>query len=124
VRGLDVRRLYWRRRRVHGGTHARRRRPGARAGDASELTLQQNYPNPFNPTTTIAFSLPEKTRVALAIYDVNGRLVTTLVDAELGAGFKEYRWDGTDSHRRPVGSGVYFCRLDTGTRTLSRRWFS
>jgi hypothetical protein len=84
----------------------------------SELTLQQNYPNPFNPTTTIAFSLPEKTRVTLAIYDVHGRLVTRLVDAELDAGFKEYRWDGTDSRRCPVGSGVYFCRLDTGTGTL------
>ena len=84
----------------------------------SVLTLQQNYPNPFNPTTTIAFSLPEKTRVTLAVYDVNGRLVTTLVEAELDAGFKEYRWDGKDSRMRPVGSGVYFCRLDTGNRTL------
>ena len=84
----------------------------------SALGLRQNYPNPFNPTTTIAFSLPEDTRVTLAIYDVNGHRVTTLVDGVLEAGFKEYRWDGTDSNRRPVGSGVYFYRLDAGNRTL------
>jgi len=83
----------------------------------SALTLQRNYPNPFNPTTTIAFSLPEKTRVTLAIYDVNGHLATVLVDAELDAGYKEYRWERSDARGLPVGSGVYFYRLDTGTGT-------
>jgi hypothetical protein len=85
------------------------------------VTLYQNYPNPFNPTTTIAFSLPEKVTVDLSIYDVDGRLVTTLIDGVLDQGVKEYSWEGTNSRGNPVSSGVYFYRLKAGTAVLTRK---
>jgi flagellar hook assembly protein FlgD len=49
--------------------------------------------------------------VSLRIYDVGGRLVRTLVEGTLPAGEKSVVWDGRDDTGRPVGSGVYFCRL-------------
>lgn len=77
--------------------------------------LLGNYPNPFNPTTTIAFHLSEPTDVRLAIYDVSGRFVRRLVHGDVVAGRYAILWDGTDDQGAPVGSGVYFYRLEAGT---------
>lgn len=85
------------------------------------LALHQNHPNPFNPATTISFTLPEKARVTLAIYDVKGRLVRTLVDEMVGEGYQERAWDGEDASGTPVGSGVYFYRLTAGDKTLTKK---
>jgi hypothetical protein len=71
-------------------------------------TLHQSHPNPFNPSTTISYTLPEAAHVRLAIYDVAGRRVTTLVDKREAAGTREVRWQGRNASGRPVGSGVYF----------------
>jgi FlgD Ig-like domain len=73
--------------------------------------LSQNYPNPFNPTTTIAFSLKERGRVSLVIYNVAGERVRTLVDENVVAGAHTKMWDGRDEVGQPVSSGVYFYRL-------------
>lgn len=75
--------------------------------------LSQNFPNPFNPRTTIQFDLPVSASVALAIYDVNGRLVRTLVDGTMEAGYHQLIWDGTDANGQAVKSGVYFYRVST-----------
>lgn len=85
------------------------------------LSLSQNYPNPFNPTTTIAFDLPSSTRVSLVIYDVTGARVRTLVDGALRAGRHDVMWDGRNESRTPVGSGVYFYRLATGGKSLTKK---
>jgi hypothetical protein len=76
--------------------------------------LDQNYPNPFNPSTEICFDIPKPSFVSLDIYDVLGRLVTTLIDEQLTAGSKRVRWDGRDDTGAEVASGVYFYRLKTG----------
>jgi hypothetical protein len=89
---------------------------------SARFTLHPCYPNPFNPTTTISFELREQAPVTLAIYDVTGRRVKTLVDTEItGPGFYEEVWDGRDGKGRTVASGVYFYRLDAGGYTESRR---
>jgi flagellar hook assembly protein FlgD len=88
---------------------------------AMELTLEQNYPNPFNPSTTISFTLPKRTIASLSIFNVEGRLVTTLVDGTLDEGYKEVTWDGTNTHGNPVSSGVYFYRLKAGGKTLTKK---
>ncbi len=88
---------------------------------AFELTLNPNYPNPFNPVTTISFALPSNGHVNLAVYDADGRLIRTIVDDAMGEGSKTYRWDGRDENGSPVSSGVYFCRLKTGTRVLTQK---
>jgi aminopeptidase N len=74
-----------------------------------EMSLQQNFPNPFNPTTTIRYELSSTTRVALAIYDILGRKVKTLIDKEQPAGYYSLQWDALH-----VSSGIYFCRLNAG----------
>lgn len=77
---------------------------------ASRPTLSA-HPNPFNPQTTIGFTLPSGGGARLAIYDAAGRLVRTLVEADLPAGGHETVWDGKDSRGLGVASGSYFVRL-------------
>jgi hypothetical protein len=85
------------------------------------LALHQNVPNPFNPTTSISFVLPERSPVTLAVYDVGGRHVKTLLDAAVEGGIREAVWDGTDERGNRVSSGIYFYRLRVGERTLVKR---
>ncbi|HXV14377.1 MAG TPA: T9SS type A sorting domain-containing protein, partial [Candidatus Krumholzibacteria bacterium] len=74
--------------------------------------LEQNYPNPFNPQTTIGFSLKERGRVRIDVFNVAGEHVRTLLDETRAAGaHTDVRWDGKDGSGRSVASGVYFCRL-------------
>jgi len=68
-------------------------------------------PNPFNPMTTIAFELEQDGPCQLALYDLQGRLVRTLVAEERTAGPGEAIWDGLDDHGSRVASGVYLARL-------------
>ena len=75
------------------------------------IHLFQNQPNPFSPETRIGFELPRTGQVELTIYDVQGRLIHTLVDQELGPGAHEVRWDGRDQDGQKVSSGVYFYNL-------------
>ena len=85
------------------------------------VVLNQNYPNPFNPTTTISFVLPETAHVNVSVFDVDGRLVRTLVDETLPDGFNETTWDGKDTKGNRVSSGVYLYRLQTGKTTLTKK---
>jgi hypothetical protein len=85
------------------------------------LALYPNYPNPFNPSTVIPFALPKEMHVNLSIFDVQGKLIRTLVDEALPGGFKEYRWDGTDAAGNPVSSGIYFYRLKAGQQAFKDR---
>ena len=90
-------------------------------GLPSAIVLHQNIPNPFNPTTLIRFELPARARVKLHVFDVQGRLVKTLVDDELQAGGQEIAWNGRDNKGRSVASGVYFYRLETPHTLVSRK---
>ena len=75
-------------------------------------------PNPFTAGTEIVYSVPAgSTRVELSIYNVAGRLVTTLVDGEMAPGGSAASWDGTDATGERVVSGIYFARLRAGGRT-------
>jgi hypothetical protein len=87
----------------------------------SDLAVLPNYPNPFNPSTTIRFSLPEAQEVRLAIYDVEGRLVRSLVDGVEPAGVNRVTWDGVDNDGSPVASGIYFVRLTDGQQAATRK---
>ena len=83
--------------------------------------LLQNIPNPFNPETTIAYELPEAVQVKLAIFNLVGQRVRSLVDEFKTAGRYEARWDGQDDFGRDVGSGVYFYSLEAGTFSTTKR---
>ncbi len=73
--------------------------------------MPQNSPNPFNPSTTIRFGVAQAGHARLAIHNVHGQLVRTLVDEVLGPGFHTVQWDGLDAAGRPSASGVYIYRL-------------
>ncbi len=82
------------------------------AGDAPQaFALKGAVPNPFNPQTTLHFSLPATGHADLRLYDVQGRLVRTLVSDTRPAGPNQARWDGRDDGGRSVASGTYFARL-------------
>ena len=76
----------------------------------SRYALYQNYPNPFNPVTTIRFSIPQDELVTLAVYDITGREVATLLNYHLSAGTYTVQWNA-----RAAASGVYYCRMSAGT---------
>ena len=81
-----------------------------------QTALWPNYPNPFNPETEIAFSLSEKSKVTITVYNVLGQVVEVLLDREMTAGRHIMRWSGRDA-----ASGVYFCRMKAGDFVQSRR---
>jgi len=79
-------------------------------------------PNPFNPTTRLAFDLPEPGQVSLHIFDASGRLVRMLLDeASKDAGRHAELWDGHDDAGRSAASGVYFYRVKSGGKAVTRR---
>lgn len=75
---------------------------------AESYKLEQNFPNPFNPSTTIRFSIPSSSLVKLAVFDITGREVATLVNEHLSSGTFEYDFNATN-----LTSGVYFYKLST-----------
>ena len=87
----------------------------------SDYKLSQNYPNPFNPSTNFDFTLPIDKKVSVKIYDVMGRLVTTLVNDELlSAGTHRVTWNGRDLNGQTVASGQYVYALEYGNFRQSR----
>jgi Ca-activated chloride channel family protein len=92
----------------------------------ASFTLYQNHPNPFNPETTIAYDLPAEGHVVLRIYDIRGRLVHTLIDADQTAGAHSLKWDGRDRFGNRVAAGIYlyqivYTRGDGKQFTLTRK---
>jgi flagellar hook assembly protein FlgD len=73
--------------------------------------LDQNYPNPFNPETTIRFQLPMPSSVTIAVYDMLGREVRSLVSGNQDAGYHSIIWDGRTNAGQHAASGVYFYRI-------------
>ena len=78
------------------------------------FALHQNYPNPFNPKTVIRYDLPKEATVKILIYDMLGRLVTTLADNIHSAGFKQVHWDATNRFGKKVSAGLYLYTIQAG----------
>ncbi len=81
-----------------------------------DFSLYDVYPNPFNSQTQIVFSLPGKGLVHLAVYDLQGRLITTLLNEELPAGQHSVNFDGDN-----LSAGIYFYRLNCSYGNLTKR---
>jgi len=86
------------------------------------LQLGSGTPNPFQSGTNLRFALPSRSDVELAVYDVHGRRVRSLVVGERDPGEHRVRWDGTSDAGDTVASGTYFAKMVVGdwsaTQTL------
>ena len=80
-----------------------------------------NHPNPFNPNTVISFELSQPMPVELAVFDLLGKRVRTLIAASTSAGTHHSIWDGRDESGLVSPSGVYFVRLRAGDRVKSQK---
>ncbi|MBT3254364.1 MAG: T9SS type A sorting domain-containing protein [Candidatus Marinimicrobia bacterium] len=88
-------------------------------GAPSSFSLGNNYPNPFNPSTSIPFSLQSSGDVRLSIFDINGRIVATLIESHLTAGNYISNWDGTNRQGKAVSSGIYYAILHSNSQSSS-----
>ncbi len=80
-----------------------------------EFSLGNNYPNPFNPTTLISYNLPEASQVTMAVYDLMGRKVKTLVQEFQPAGNHSVIWNATNDNGTKMSGGMYFYQIRAGT---------
>lgn len=87
------------------------------AGSASTFELAQNYPNPFNPSTTIRFSIAERSNVRLAVYDMLGKEVSVIASGEMNEGTYNVTFDASK-----LASGVYLYKLTAGTQVMTRKF--
>jgi hypothetical protein len=93
--------------------------------DGAEATptfgLGAGFPNPFAEQTTITYRLDDGAYVSLAVFDLLGRRVRTLVDAARPVGLHTATWDGRDDSGRRLSAGVYLYRLVAGGQAETRR---
>ena len=87
----------------------------------ADFALEQNWPNPFNAGTAISFALPAHDAVDLAVYNISGQRVVTLVRGERPAGRHRVAWDGRDDSGSELASGAYLYRLRAGDRVRTRK---
>ncbi|MFC1618860.1 FlgD immunoglobulin-like domain containing protein [Candidatus Neomarinimicrobiota bacterium] len=85
----------------------------------TEFSLSQNFPNPFNPETTINFSLPVDGSVKLAVYNLLGQEVRTLVSGAMETGSYKAMWNSLDNFGQKVPSGLYFYRLVVDNKVIN-----
>jgi hypothetical protein len=91
---------------------------------ASSFKLYNNYPNPFNPSTTIPYNIPVNMgihKTHLAVYNLLGQEVRTLVNHEVAPGFHSVVWDGNDNAGKEVCSGIYFYKLRSANYEITKK---
>jgi flagellar hook assembly protein FlgD len=92
--------------------------------DGSQIlvnSLKANRPNPFRQATAIRYTLAKREHAKIAVYDVNGRRVRTLVDGVQDPGELTLRWDGRNDEGRDLAPGVYFVRYRVGNDLFWRK---
>lgn len=89
----------------------------------STFVLLQCYPNPFNQATTIEYYLPDRSEVSITIFDLQGRLVRSLIKGFISAGYHTLDWNGRDEAGQLVASGIYFYRLEAKAKDMASQPF-
>ncbi len=82
----------------------------------SKFSLEQNYPNPFNPSTKIVYNVPKESQVKLAVFNILGQQVATLVNEVKPAGKYTINFDASK-----LSSGVYVYQLTSQNQILSKK---
>ena len=91
------------------------------SGPPLNFGLDANYPNPFNPETRITYTLSEVGPVELAIYNIMGQRVRTLVQGVQAPDRYQVIWDGRNDNGVSIASGVYLYRLSSAQGVQMRR---
>jgi hypothetical protein len=105
---------------VSGGVLSIRPPEGSYVAERAEPRPDLPFIEQLSPTLqiapaafTLSYGLPRPARVRLKIYDINGRMIKTLLDENMPAGYHQTEWDTRDGKGREVASGTYFCVLET-----------
>ena len=80
-----------------------------------------SFPNPFNPQTTLSYDLSVAGLTQIAIFDIQGRIIATLMNSSQPAGHYSLTWAGTDAAGRSVSAGLYFCHINQGSHTAVQK---
>lgn len=79
--------------------------------------ISKAYPNPFNPCTNVIYGMEKDALVSLDIYNSRGQRVRELVNGKINAGWHALQWDGCDENGRSLPSGMYYLRMNTGSKS-------
>jgi hypothetical protein len=85
------------------------------------FSVKQNYPNPFNPETVIEYELPKGYQVEIAVYNILGQKVRTLLEEYQTVGRHRMLWDGRDDGGKEVSSGIYLYRIRTSEFSQTKK---
>ncbi len=83
--------------------------------------LLASYPNPFNPETRIDYSLVKDGKVTISVYDMQGRLVTSLVNEFKPMGNYSVVWDGTNQRNEALPSGIYLVKMVSSGQMITQK---
>ncbi|MCF7796808.1 MAG: T9SS type A sorting domain-containing protein [Lentisphaeria bacterium] len=87
--------------------------PDPGAATPNEFSLEPAYPNPFNPTTSVHFTILKAGAVDITVFDIQGKHIRSLIHQEFAAGHHQIQWHARDDKNRPVGTGIYFIRVNS-----------
>jgi flagellar hook assembly protein FlgD len=93
----------------------------ALAADNSMPLQLTAAPNPFTSRSLISLSLPKKSAVKVAVYDLSGRLIKSIAQTDLKTGIHNFTWDGTDARGAGVAAGIYMCRASADNRIVLKK---
>ena len=83
--------------------------------------LKSIYPNPFNPEATIQFSMGEVSFITIIVYDMQGRLVSTLANKVFPTGIHSIKWNGLMANNENIPNGIYFINFQLSDRNFTRK---
>ena len=101
--------------------------PGSTINNKANPEMEQQakefniYPNPVVHSTTILFSVPQSGNVSIQIFDLSGRLITTLANKKMQAGNHQLTWNVNDGNGNAMSSGIYLLRLNTGSYSETKK---
>jgi len=84
-------------------------------GSGNKIISINNYPNPFNTQTDISYSLAERGKISIEVFNNSGQKINTLLDDDQSEGDYKIGWDGTDFSGNSISSGIYFCEIKITT---------
>ena len=90
-------------------------------GEIEKSSPVTNYPNPFSDQTTIAFGLDQDSFVTLRVYDINGKVVTTLLNRHLSSGQHAVVWNGEDNTGKELPTSIYFYEIRTDQNKIRNK---